>query len=64
MNPNPKTHTLSTRPDGKIRVTNDAKKQKQSSSPKTWQTMSTAAKLDMLAETTGLIDANGNLIPQ
>ena len=60
--PNPKTHTITSRPDGKIKVSNDTKKQKQTNVDKDWQNLPTKDKLDMLAEITGLIDADGQIV--
>jgi hypothetical protein len=60
--PNPKTHTITSRPDGKFKISNNAKKQKQSSVDKNWTTLSTKDKLDLLAEKVGLIDADGQVV--
>ena len=60
--PTKKTHTLTSRPDGKITVSNIAKKQKQDSVDKDWNKLSTSEKLDLLAQTVGLIDEDNNLI--
>lgn len=60
--PNPKTHTITSRPDGKFKVSNDTKKQKQTNVDKDWQNLPTKDKLDMLAEITGLIDADGQIV--
>ena len=45
----PKTHEITSRPDGKIKVSNLAKKQKQVSVDKDWKNLSTKDKLDLLA---------------
>ena len=60
--PNPKTHTITSRPDGKFKVSNDTKKQKQTNVDKDWQNLPTKDKLDMLAEFVGLIDADGQIV--
>ena len=60
--PNPKTHTITSRPDGKFKVSNDAKKQKQVSVDKTWNNLSTKDKLDLLAQSVGLIDTDGQIV--
>lgn len=56
------THVITSRPDGKYKVTNLVKKQKQVSVDKTWQNLPTAEKLDLLAEFVGLIDSDGQII--
>ena len=60
--PNPKTHTITSRSDGKYKVSNDTKKQKQINVDKDWQNLSTKDKLDLLAEKVGLIDADGQIV--
>ncbi|MBT3202296.1 MAG: hypothetical protein HN350_20545 [Phycisphaerales bacterium] len=58
----PKTHEITSRPDGKIKVSNLAKKQKQVSVDKDWKNLSTKDKLDLLAQVVGLLDADGKII--
>lgn len=63
-NPNPKTHTITSRSDGKFRVSDDTRKTKQASVDKNWNNLTTKDKLDLLAAVIGLIDADGNIVLQ
>lgn len=56
------THTLTIESPGKVKVTNVAKKQKQTSVDKDWKNLSTSEKLDLLAQAVGLIDDQGQIV--